>query len=186
DTPVGLGPLTSDLSSWSEDSQAAASQRLAQLGRDLAPDLAEVVTHPEPTARELGIMLLARAVPDAAGPALARALRDDDPRVLRAALDSIDARHAGEEALLGRVMELAETHSDWSTRLRAVQSLGRLGESAGVATLGTILQGDRYAFVREGAATALQAIGGPEANRLLDQAAEDPEPRVRAAAARDR
>ncbi|MEM9070460.1 MAG: tetratricopeptide repeat protein, partial [Myxococcota bacterium] len=110
DTPVGLGPLTSDLSSWSEDSQAAASQRLAQLGRDLAPDLAEVVTHPEPTARELGIMLLARAVPDAAGPALARALRDDDPRVLRAALDSIDARHAGEEALLGRVMELAETH----------------------------------------------------------------------------
>lgn len=178
--PLGLGRLTSDLPSWPAELRDEALATLERLAASLTPDLLQLTAHPEPRVRELAVATLARAAPEAAAPALIRALGDDDPRVLRAALDAVGPTHAG---LVAPVAELALGHRDWAVRLRAVQSLRRLGDSSAVEPLSRVLEADPYAFVREAAAEALGALGGAAAEDALRRALEgDPETRVRDAA----
>lgn len=185
DLPIGIGALTANIGSWPEEARNTARARLQRLGASLAADLQSLSRHPEPQVREHAVLLVARAAdPSVAGEALVTALSDANERVVRAALSAVGPEHRDVEGLIDRTAHLSRQSDEWSTRLRAVQSLARLGDPAGVEPLIQILREDRYAFVREGAATALGALGGPRALEALGTASEDPEPRVRAAAQR--
>ncbi len=180
--PLGLGRLTVDLEAWPLPLRQEALTVLERLAQGLSSELVSLVSHPEARVRELAVRTLARAAPDRAVPALVRALGDDEPRVLRAALEGIGSAHA---EVLAPVAELATAHPDWSVRLRAAQTLGRLGDAAAVDPLLGVLARDAYAFVREAAVEALGAFRTPAALEALRQAARtDPEPRVREAARR--
>jgi HEAT repeat protein len=62
--------------------------------------------------------------------------------------------------------------------------LGRVDPEGAAEVLVEVVREDDYAFVREAAARALASSSSPEARSVLAEVAEeDPEPRVRAAAA---
>jgi len=184
-SPLGLGPLTEGMEAWPESARDEALTATTALFRALVPDLLSLAEHPAPAIRaETLARLGAAAAADAPAVAavLAGALGDPDDDVRRAALEAVDARHAGAPALENAVAEATRAR-DWASRLHAVEALGRLG--AGEAALRERLVEDDYAFVREAAARALGGLGGlPEPTRAALRAAstEDPEARVRAAA----
>jgi len=179
--PVGLGPLTATIESWPEAERSAAQRELAALAQGLTADLVGAMSHPEPGVREAAARRLALLDGDAAAGALVDALQDDAPSVQRAALAALGRPHRDHAGLVDRVGRIASSHGDWSARLRAVETLGRLGDPAAAAVLEGRLRGDDYAFVREAAATALGTLETSDA--VLRAAAEgDPEARVRAAA----
>ena len=185
---LGLGPLTATFDGWPEADQQAAATELAAVARALADDLVAASQHPEPTVRELAVRRLSRVDSAPAVGALVAALDDPEAAVQRAALSALDSSHAGHPQLVEKVRALSSRHADWSTRLRAVQTLGRLGDEGAIPTLVERLRNDEYAFVREAAARALGALSearrAPNVRAALDAASRgDSETRVRRAAA---
>ena len=86
----------------------------------------------------------------------------------------------GSGSAVDLLSEIAASHSDYSTRERAVQSLSRVGgASAGtVLVLVTVLESDAHAKVRLAAAQGLGELGGPEAVAALKEAARTDEDRI--------
>jgi HEAT repeat protein len=149
--------------------------------------LDELVKHPDPSVRAAAIVLLASATPQPSAAAVLAALEDGDEQVKVAALDQIWRGGAAPPPdALARVGSIALHDEHWWLRLRAVVALGRAGgEQAAASVLPEVLQHDSYAYVREAAAAALAASrAGNSAQALAAALVRDPEPRVRAAAAR--
>ena len=84
-----------------------------------------------------------------------------------------------EELLLAQLRE-----DEMTTRVDAVEALGRKGTPTGVAALMETLRKDNFWAVQAAAATALGETRSPAARTALLDALEHPESRVRAAAAR--
>ena len=152
-------------------------QCLLELSRALIPELERAMEHAQPLVRVLAFQLLAEASPSHFGAILELALRDENERVLRIALDVVRANHVHQEGIAEHVIRLATVHSDWSTRVRAVQALARLQSAEEI--LIRILRTDEYAFVREAAAMALDDSVSSSAQEALMQSLDDSDARVR-------
>jgi len=185
---LGLGALTADLDQWPADVRDATLRHLNILAEALVPELALVATHPDPDARAHAVRVLARIPNAAATAAVVRALMDDEEVVLRAALRSLETRHAGSRGIAEPVARILREHSDWSARTLAAQTLGRIGDrgqTGQTRALTEALRRDSFAFVREAAARALGEVGDPSGVPSLREALfSDPEPRVRRGALR--
>lgn len=182
---VGLGPLTATLDEWPEAERVAGDRELAALAVAVLPDLLHVGRHADPTVRELTVHVLARIDDPRAGQALVAALDDPEPAVQRAALAALGSLHAPAPGAAERVASTLERHPDWSARMRAAQTLGRMRATTAIPALASALSTDEYAFVRSAAAAALGRVDGPSAVPPLAAAlGADAEPRVREAAAR--
>ncbi|MCS6798874.1 MAG: HEAT repeat domain-containing protein, partial [Myxococcota bacterium] len=145
--------------------------------RQLAPALQSLTRdHGDPAVRAAALGPLAAAGDEEA---LASALDDTDPRVVRHAL-SLLAASPPAAATVQRVARLASA-SDWSIRERAIRALGASDAPEATTTLVRTLLTDPSALVRQAAAERLR--GRTEARSALETAAQhDPEPAVRRAA----
>jgi cellulose synthase operon protein C len=172
-----------ETSDWPPSVAASARRLGVELAQGLVPELASAAAHPDPEVRERALHVLARLDDPAAAVALRDALTDDEASVVRGALAGIGREHgAALEGLASRVAHLLE-HADWSVRMEAARTLGRMRAPDTAGALRRALVRDRYAFVREAAALALGQLGVASARGALEQAAStDPEPRVRRAA----
>jgi tetratricopeptide (TPR) repeat protein len=182
---VALGQLTRGLHEWPDTARGRAEQQLEALARELLPALVQTSRHPDGSVRERALRLIAHVQAPEAAEAMVRALDDEQSSVQRAALVALRGVQPEVPAsAVKRVAEIARDHPDWSTRLRAAETLGQLGGKGAEQTLVEVLQGDSYAFVRSAAARALGRVGGEQARRALRRARdEDAERKVRDAAA---
>lgn len=173
-----IGDLLVDDDGWPAAERDALREMVSEVVHQLTPEITALIGHPEPRVRELTAARLGALGGAGTANALVSALDDESPRVQRAALLALGVTGDSAAGAVDRIGHLARTHADWTTRLRAVDALGRIG--GGVDTLVDRLLHDEYAFVREAAARALT----PETGRAaLEQAAsDDREPRVRRAA----
>lgn len=117
----------------------------------------------------------------------------DDPSAAPRLLDMLDdvdsdVRDAAVNALVklgcSTIPDLQEKlhSSSQDTRIAAAQALGRIGDSAPIADLIDLLQGDVSAWVRMAAAAALGDIGAVSAVPALIKAMIDPDGSVRKSA----
>ena len=107
------------------------------------------------------------------------ALADDEPAVVEAAAWACGERDP-DEAVVGRLAELATAHDDPLCREAAVAALGALGNEAGLDAVLTATT-DKPA-VRRRAVVALAAFAGPAVDAALQRALEDQDWQVRQAA----
>lgn len=178
--PIGFGSWTRGAAALPDE----ARPLIVALAVELAPALAELMDHPLPDVRLAAIRRLDQmgrlegqwALAEAS---LSRALADDDPRVVRAALHHLARRGELGDALRPGVIAIARTQSSWTVRREATLALAGAEGPEVEAALVERLQEDEYAFVREAAALAL---GERASAARADAAREDPDPRVRAAA----
>ena len=133
----------------------------------------------DPDVRRETLVELAASAPE---PSLTtdvlRALDDDDPLVVDAALFVVNEHEIHEG--LTRCCELASQHEDARVREGAVATLGALGDEAGLATI--LAAFDDKPPVRRRAVVALANFEGPEVDVALARAREDRDWQVRAAA----
>lgn len=180
---LSLGPLTANLEAWPEAERERAVTALEHFAEVLRPELIRVATHPTVGVREAAVRALSVVQGDEADAALAVALDDEAPSVVREALRALARRGSGSQAT-DRLAQIALGHDDWSTRLAATRALARREGTEPTAALVEVLATDRYAFVREAAATGLGGGSrGAGATQALTEAMQnDPERRVREAA----
>ncbi len=148
---------------------------------------AQLVKHPDATTRTKAAQVLAANGSKDALVALAKALSDGDEEVRRAVLAAVAER--GQEGLEDAIAKLAKSDPSWAVRVRAAETLGKVGRGARkdfvVEALGTVAKGDGYALVRETALVALFGLDRRAAEPILrDIAKSDAELRVRETATR--
>ncbi|MCC6646200.1 MAG: tetratricopeptide repeat protein [Polyangiaceae bacterium] len=122
---------------------------------------------------------------DAAQAALARALGDEDPSVVRAALSA--AKDSEAFVAVGALAPLL-TRPRWSDRADAARAVGLVAarasgadRAAAVDSLRALARADAFAAVRVAAVRALARLGGSD-RELAEIARTDVEPEVREAA----
>ncbi len=111
---------------------------------------------------------------------LLAALHDADARVVEVAAWACGEHESNREAILSRLIELAESADDPLVRESSVAALGAIGDERAVTTIiaGTT---DKPA-VRRRAVLALAPFDGPEVDAAIDRALEDRDWQVRQAA----
>jgi HEAT repeat protein len=179
-----FSPLSDGIEHASPESRASAEEALARVSAALVQPFVALAKHPAADARLRAIHFLSSRNEPEAKAALVEALRDPDPTVLGAALDSFSADP--EKLPIDAVTDLAKHAESWPIRARASEALGALGKSReaarAVAVLAEVVQTDSIAFVREAAVRALGVIGSAGKPVLRTVAAKDAEPRLRALA----
>lgn len=186
-TPRFLDAVATALSTGTDALRVlSVASELATLAPSLpeAPRLGaalEPLTRDErPVVRAEALRLLARLDPDAADRASLVALADVEPRVVRAAL--LASSDAGVRAAGPAVASLLASSSDLEVRrIAADRARAALARDL-VAPLREAALHDAVPFVRESAVRSLRALS-PDDPALLTVERDDPEPRVRAAAA---
>ncbi len=190
---LGLEPFTAAGEAPAPRLAAQVDEVVESIAEAVVPGFVALERHPAVDVRIRAVELLARRPEAEAQAAVVDALGDPDEGVRRAALSSIGP--VPSPRLTAAVAALVKQSPSWPLRVRAAEALGRLGRDAShdgghdggdaiVETLSAAARGDSFALVREAAARALAAVGGPEAKRVLDELSQkDAEPRVREAAA---
>lgn len=207
-----LGDGAGELAPFTEQGASGqAAQAARTLTAGLLPSIATLARDPDPQTRSRALAVLGRWSNDAAVDAVVGGLEDPVEEVRRVALASIGAQSldgVGAQSLdgvaapaieravhaLGRILDsdhgddADHRERDWPMRVLAAQALGRLGRSdrAGAAAhLTGAITGDRYALVREASLEALASFDASDAVPIARAVAvNDPEPRVREAAAK--
>ncbi len=193
DLAVGIRPLTDGIETWPRPAQDRARTELGYVARELISDFEHATKHPDVAIRSGAVRALAQMDASPARSVLAAAMRDSEPEVQRAALQVVGNQASKETVQV--IVNIAESHAQWSMRRAAVAALGRIATGrapeANATELGAteavirVLRNDSFAFVRQAAVVALRSIGGAAAVAPLRYArTEDPEPRVRDAARR--
>jgi tetratricopeptide (TPR) repeat protein/HEAT repeat protein len=161
--------------------ELAQQLRLASLA-----ELRAVLAHPEPALRLQALRLLASMELADTTAAIVTALDDADPAVRGFALEQVRPRPDLPLATLTvRLAGMARDDAAWWMRRRAVDALGRLGGESARGVLLEVLAADRFAYVREAAASALAQQRHPTVRAALARSlASDAELGVRVAAAR--
>jgi HEAT repeat protein len=111
---------------------------------------------------------------------LIASLRDPDDELRNTAATALD--QIGVAAVDPLCSVACDEHAPVIARLAAIEVLGGLGESRAIAPLAELLRGLQR-DVRLAAVLALVTIGGAEARAALMLAADDPDQRIRRAAA---
>jgi tetratricopeptide (TPR) repeat protein len=178
-SPFTDSSATSDGIVKPAEGEKSAIERIAAA---VVPGFVALSGHPAAEVRMQAVELLARRPEAEAQGAVIAALADPDEAVRRAALSAIGAASA--PAVVRAVARASYESPSWSSRVRAVEALGRLGERGAdplvVQALTTSARRDPYALVREAAMRAL-ALVDPKQSRTVygELARSDPEPRVR-------
>ena len=146
------------------------------------PGLAEAVTRdPDAGVRGIAAWALGEIEAEESVSALSSALSDDVAGVrLRAAwaLGQIEPAPAP-AALIAAVQDPAN-----DVRVAAIWALGQIEDDAALPAIGRALESSTDAEVRRVAIWAIGSIGGELAGELMIRLLEDPDPAIRAAAAR--
>jgi tetratricopeptide (TPR) repeat protein/HEAT repeat protein len=166
----------------------AALDAAARIADAAEPFVLGLVHHPELSVQLRAVRWLGRRDTQAAREALVDALTDASPEVQRLAIEMLSVR--GDAASVPALAGVLASHKQWSMRADAAHALGEIGKRDAKAAVEAPLikaasgpSADAYAFVREAALRAL-AHSGRAATATLEKAAkDDPEPRVREAAA---
>jgi tetratricopeptide (TPR) repeat protein len=187
---TGQGELLPFVHAGENGPAAAAARAIAAA---LEPSIVPLARHPDAAVRTKAIALIARSGEDAAMDAVIAGLEDPADAVQRITLASIAAPRsdgapaAGSEATVAAVAKVLASNESWAIRILAARALGRLGAghaASAAASLTRAAGSDAYALVREAALEALASFDAVGARGLAGQmAANDPEPRVREAAA---
>lgn len=162
--------------------EARAIQEITALGAAAVPVLVgDLLMHPQPQPRELGIELLG-CIGQAAAPGVLAVAETSDPRIRRASARALGRLGEGDDvtAALARLSH----DSDYTVRADAARGLARGGAKA-ADMLRTILSRESDPFVRRMAAQSLASHPGPMSAEVLRTALrEDRDPSVRRTAAR--
>ena len=156
---------------------------LRQLGPNVEEALLAAASRPSPEVRRAALLALAGGDWSHVAEVTVRALDDPDASVRQAALSVLLPRAELPTEVVPRVVATFARSPSWAERLRGAQALGTWADARAVPALLELLADDHYAFVREAAAVALGHLRQPEVDDALRRAAaDDLEPRVRAAA----
>jgi HEAT repeat protein len=182
---------------YAQNADAAVAAGAARLvGRlrvaEAGPDVARLLTRPEPRLRLAAVEALQELRSPAATGALEAALDDEDREVrvatarALAALRWVPARARLEAALDSRRLREA----DLTERIAYFEAYGGLAGADGVSLLDRMLNGKSWLGRRENgemracAALGLGRVRHPSAEKALAAAAADPDPVVRSAVGR--
>ena len=145
-------------------------------------DLARVLAQEtDPKVRRLAALGLGNSKDTKARAALSTALGDKDRSTRFQAIHGL-AKIGGAESAKALTASLRD--DDPAVRLQTVLALQRIGDTAAVGALGEVLAKEKDPEVRRVAVRTLERLGGDEAWWALFDATDDPDPRVREAAAR--
>jgi HEAT repeat protein len=175
-----FAPFTDGIAELDPELRQKAEAVAESIAAAVVPAFASLAHHPVTEVRVRAVQLLAVRPEDQAQAAIADALSDPDETVQRAALGAVAPN--AKPAVVAAIAGLLRASSSWPLRVRAAESLGRLGATAGDAkdALATAVRTDKYALVRESAMKALHQADSRMAAAVLRDAAErDPEPRLR-------
>lgn len=177
-----LGPFAAAAAKVTPEQRAKAEAATKSVLAAATPGFAQLVKHPDSTTRTKAAQVLAVSGTKEAATALTKALEDGDEDVKRAVLTAVgDSKSEGLEEAIAK---LAKSDSSWAVRVRAAETLGRVGKGAKkdmvVKVLSDIGKTDGYALVRETALVALHGVDPAAAEAVLkDVAKSDAELRVR-------
>jgi tetratricopeptide (TPR) repeat protein/HEAT repeat protein len=165
-----------------DEGAKAAIERVAAA---VVPGFVALVGHPSAEVRAQAIALLARRAEPEAQEAVVAALDDPDEAVRRAALSAVGTVAA--PATVRAIARVSRDAPSWSSRVRAVEALGRLGRRGAspliVEALAASARRDPYALVREAAMRALAPLDASASRAVFAELERrDPEPRIRQAA----
>lgn len=184
--------LIKDLGSKDSDIRRAAARQLGEMGpeaKTAAGALTKSLKDEDVFVRRFAVQALGNLGEDVSGvvPALTTALKDSDKRVIQAAAEALGKTGAAGVKPLAEIAK--DKTKDGMTRVKAVQSLGKIGKGAkdAVPTLVEIVKepGKRndanQITMRTEAATALGNIGpdAKEAVKTLEEIAADRQVRDR-------
>jgi HEAT repeat protein len=178
--PGALAPL---LGTEETERDANARAALERLLVEIAPAIAQHVSHPQVTVRRAVVGVLS-ASGAAAVEGLVRATQDEDEAVAARAIEALRP-FASQPSVQSALVARLDPESPWPVRAAAAGALlGARSEPARAALI-RALREDPFAYVRVAAATALRAhADNAEARDALAHAArEDADPAVRTAAA---
>jgi HEAT repeat protein len=176
-----LGPFVAAAATATPAPRARAERTTANIAASTLPGFAALVKHPDDATRTRAAQVLASSPSATATATLTRALAEGDEDVKRAVLSSVTAK--SDPKVISAIVDLAKNAPTWPVRVRATETLGRIGGAArsevGPA-LEALASGDAYALVRESALRALAAVDPERAAPVLRKAAaSDAEIRVR-------
>ncbi|MFO0552008.1 MAG: HEAT repeat domain-containing protein [Polyangiaceae bacterium] len=183
-----FAPFAVDATTTPPELQKKAEAATRKILDATTPGFTQLVKHPDAAVRTKAAQVLALSATKEAQDALARALEDGDEALKRAILQSI--AFAKSEGLLTTVANLLAKDESWAVRVRAAETLGRLGTTDAthedaVKALSTAAKSDGYALVREAALVSLASVDAARAKPVLEDAAKnDAETRVRETAQR--
>lgn len=150
------------------------------------PGLVKALHHPAWLIRARAATALRGLGDGDATEALASVLHDDSAEVRREAALGLAAK--GDPRAAGALIEVLEKDPSDEARYKAAEVLGELGDAMAVEALGraAMQQASTGLSVRHAAQEALGKIGGPEAERILQEAKErEEEEAARAAKQRE-
>ena len=190
-------PNPAALRGFAQDADPAVAGGAARLvGRlrvaEAGPDVARLLTRPEPRVRVAAVEALQELRSPAASGSLEGALEDDDREVRVAAARALAAlRWAPAKARLEAALESRRLReADLTERIAFFESYGGLAGAEAVGLLDRILNGKNWLGRRESgemracAALGLGRVRHPAAEKALTAAAADPDPVVRSAVGR--
>ncbi|MGB3737044.1 MAG: HEAT repeat domain-containing protein, partial [Ilumatobacter sp.] len=112
---------------------------------------------------------------------LVGALQDDDDRVVEVAAWSCGEHESARDAVVERLLELAEGSDEPLVRESAVAALGAIGDERAVDTIIAACS-DKPAVRRRAVLALSPFLGDPEVEATVDRALEDRDWQVRQAA----
>jgi tetratricopeptide (TPR) repeat protein len=182
---VVLGPFVEAAGAATPEQRARAERATESIALATLPGFAALVKHPDEATRTRAAQVLAASPSPSATAALVRALSEGDEDVKRAVLSSVTAK--ADPKVVSAIVSLAKSATSWPVRVRATETLGRIGSGAAksdvVAALSSLAKSDAYALVRESALRALANVDAASAAPVLKAAAaSDAEIRVRSMA----
>lgn len=178
-----LGPFASAAADAIAERRARAESATREILAATARGFAALAKHPDAALRTRAAAVMAKSQSATSDAALAEALARGDDEVKRAILASIDASAAA--GVVEEVAKLAQGEAAWPVRVRATETLGRIGSGGGkdraIAALAVLSAKDQYALVREAALSSLAKLDRQAAQPVLEKvASSDAEPHVRA------
>ena len=180
-----LAPFAVAAKAAPPDKRALAEKATASIAAATVPGFAALVKHPDASTRTRAAQVLAASPSASAVSAIVLALEEGDEDVKRAVLSSVPS--TADAKVVAAIVDLANGQSSWPVRVRATETLGRLGSSGSkmeiTAALTELAKHDTYALVRESALRSLASVDAQAAaSTLKEAAASDAEIRVRSTA----
>jgi HEAT repeat protein len=183
DGKPAFAPFTDGIDALPSDLRDKAEQAAESIAAAVVPAFVAFERPPAPDIRGRAIQFLATRREDEAQDALVHALADRDEGIQRLAVSAVGPI-ANRTVVVAVASLLDPTHS-WPLRVRAAESLGRIGRRANTAfpALARTAAADEYALVREAAMRSLAQVDLGQARPILRERAEkDTEERLRALA----
>ncbi|NUO55003.1 MAG: tetratricopeptide repeat protein [Polyangiaceae bacterium] len=177
-----LAPFAAAAREASPESRAAAEKATREILAATTQGFTALTKHPEAGVRTRAAAVIAKTTTSTSDASLAQVLASGDDEVRRAILSSVNAGSGA--GVVVEVAKLAQGNAPWAVRVRATETLGRIGSGAGkeraVAALTALATKDSYALVREAALTSLARVDRAVALPILKKASSsDEEPHVR-------